>query len=312
MFQFEVWRRQATGTTAEILGRKELKRDLGTRLHLFRGNLKQELNFYHPRGEQIVTAFVAGVNAYIELTQRNPALLPLEFKLLAIRPGKWSPEVVISRHQALLTNIRQELNHAQAVRILGPEKVKDLSFFQGGDPLLTVDPAIDLSLISNKILELYDAFRDPIKFTPQDVILDLRIQSASLTRSAHASAAALQAMNPAQSREDFGSNNWIVSGKLTQSGKPMMMNDPHRSLSVPSLRYWVHLVAPGWNVIGAGEPVLPGVSVGHNEYGAWGLTHFGIDTEDLYVYDTHPENPSQYKYAGGWEDMRSGERTQSL
>jgi penicillin G amidase len=309
LFQFEAWRRQATGTTAEILGRKELKRDLGTRLHLFRGNLKQELNFYHPRGEQIVTAFVAGVNAYIELTQRNPALLPLEFKLLAIRPGKWSPEVVISRHQALLTNIRQELNHAQAVRILGPEKVKDLSFFQGGDPLLTVDPAIDLSLISNKILELYDAFRDPIKFTSQDVILDLRIQSASLTRSAHASAAALQAMNPAQSLEDFGSNNWIVSGKLTQSGKPMMMNDPHRSLSVPSLRYWVHLVAPGWNVIGAGEPVLPGVSVGHNEYGAWGLTHFGIDTEDLYVYDTHPENPSQYKYAGRWEEMRSAKDT---
>ena len=194
-------------------------------------------------------------------------------------------------------------------RILGPEKVKDLSFFQGGDPLLTVDPAIDLSLISNKILDLSDAFRDPIKFTPQDVILDLRIQSASLTRSAHASAAALQAMNPTQSLEDFGSNNWIVSGKLAQSGKPMMMNDPHRSLSVPSLRYWVHLVAPGWNVIGAGEPVLPGVSVGHNEYGAWGLTHFGIDTEDLYVYDTHPDNPSQYKYAGGWEEMRRAKDT---
>jgi penicillin G amidase len=312
LFQFEVWRRQATGTIAEILGRKELKRDLGTRLHLFRGNLKQELNFYHPRGEQIVAAFVAGVNAYIELTQRNPALLPLEFKLLDIRPGRWSPEVVISRHQALLTNIRLELSQAQAVRILGPEKVKDLSFFQGGDPLLTVDPAIELSLISNKILELYDAFREPIKFTPQDIMLDFRIQSASLTRSTSSRAAALQAMNPVQSQEDFGSNNWILSGKLTQSGKPMMMNDPHRTLSAPSLRYWVHLVAPGWNVIGAGEPVLPGVSVGHNEHGAWGLTHFGIDTEDLYVYDTHPADPSRYKYAGVWKDMRRAKDTISV
>src|SRR5205814_3785373 len=65
------------------------------------------------------------------------------------------------------------------------------------------------------------------------------------------------------------SDLWVVSGRLTQSGYPMMMNDPHRTQSAPSLRYWVHLVAPGWNVIGGGEPVLPGVSIGHNEYGAW-------------------------------------------
>jgi penicillin amidase len=84
----------------------------------------------------------------------------------------------------------------------------------------------------------------------------------------------------------------------------MMMNDPHRDLSAPSLRYWVHLVAPGWNVIGGGEPALPGVSVGHNESGAWGLTIFGTNSEDLYVYDTNPANPSEYKYAGGWEAMK--------
>ena len=84
----------------------------------------------------------------------------------------------------------------------------------------------------------------------------------------------------------------------------MMMNDPHRDLSAPSLRYWVHLVAPGWNVLGAGEPALPGVSVGHNEFGAWGLTIFGTDSDDLYVYDTNPANPLQYKYAGAWEPMK--------
>ena len=73
---------------------------------------------------------------------------------------------------------------------------------------------------------------------------------------------------------------------------------------MPSLRYWVHLVAPGWNVIGGGEPALPGVSIGHNEDGAWGLTIFGTDMEDLYVYDTNPDNPSQYRYNGAWETMR--------
>ena len=83
-----------------------------------------------------------------------------------------------------------------------------------------------------------------------------------------------------------------------------MVNDPHRAITAPSLRYWVHLVAPGWNVIGGGEPHLPGVSIGHNEYGAWGLTIFPTDTEDLYVYETNPDNPNQYRYLGEWQDMR--------
>lgn len=84
----------------------------------------------------------------------------------------------------------------------------------------------------------------------------------------------------------------------------MIVNDPHRALAVPSLRYFVHLVAPGWNVIGGGEPVLPGVSIGHNEQGGWGLTIFGQDNEDLYVYDVNPQNVNQYRYLAGWEDMR--------
>ena len=87
LFQFELWRRQATGTVAEILGRKELKRDIGTRLHMFRGDLKAELNWYHPHGEAIITAYVEGVNAYIAEARRNPAALPVEFQILGITPA---------------------------------------------------------------------------------------------------------------------------------------------------------------------------------------------------------------------------------
>jgi penicillin amidase len=286
LFQFELWRRQATGTVAEILGRKELKRDIGTRLHMFRGDLKAELNWYHPHGEAIITAYVAGVNASIAEALRNPSALPVEFSLLGITPAAWTPEVVISRHNALLANIGQELNMAQAVRVLGAAKVKDLQYFQGGDPNITPDGAIDLSLLSPSILDLYNAFRRPLAF------------------GSGAQAEEPTALELSQRNEDIGSNNWVVSGKLTQSGAPLLMNDPHRNQSAPSLRYWVHLVAPGWNVIGGGEPVLPGVSIGHNEFGAWGLTIFGSDTEDLYVYETNPANPNQYKYRGAWEDMR--------
>ena len=96
----------------------------------------------------------------------------------------------------------------------------------------------------------------------------------------------------------------MVSGTRTLSGSPILANDPHRGVSVPALRYVVHLVGPGWNAIGSGEPTVPGVSMGHNEQGAWGLTIHGRDMEDLYVYDTNPDNPNQYRYQDEWEDMR--------
>ena len=293
LFQLELWRRSATGTVAEILGPAELKRDVGARLHMFRGDLKAELAWYHPRGEAIVGAFVDGINAYVAETERDPAKLPLEFRMLGIKPGRWTSAVVVSRHNGLLANVQQEVGLAQAVRALGPDAVKRLAFFQPADADLSADPAVDLSLVSGEILEPYRAFRDPLRFTPEQIVAEFRGPARS--------AAAGDEAWPAR---DIGSNNWIVSGRLTASGKPMMMNDPHRTQAAPSLRYWVHLVAPGWNVIGAGEPMLPGVSIGHNERGAWGLTIFGSDGEDLYVYDTNPANPRQYRYRGAWEDMR--------
>jgi penicillin amidase len=297
LFQFEMWRRQATGTTAEVFGRRELKRDIGTRLHQFRGDLRQELAHYHPRGAEIVEAFVRGVNAYIAETDRNPSLLPMEFRLLGLKPGRWTPEVVISRHQGLLANIGQEVSYARAVKAMGAEKVRELAYFQGGEPVIEPDPALDLGAIPENVLELYDAFRDPVRFVPEQIAADARGSRPAAEMEA---AAAAWEIDP----HDIGSNNWVIHGSRTQSTFPIMANDPHRAQGAPSLRYWVHLVAPGWNVIGAGEPVLPGVSIGHNEHGAWGLTIFGNDSEDLYVYDTNPANPNEYRYRGGWEPMR--------
>ncbi|HMP31608.1 MAG TPA: penicillin acylase family protein, partial [Saprospiraceae bacterium] len=82
LFQLEMWRRQATGTMAELLGPQEIKRDVGTRLFKFRGNLAAELRHYHPRSKQIIEAFVAGINAYIDEVLLKPEELPFEFKLL--------------------------------------------------------------------------------------------------------------------------------------------------------------------------------------------------------------------------------------
>lgn len=293
LFQLEMWRRQATGTVAEILGKKELKRDIGDRLFQFRGDLGNELNWYHPRSAAIIEAFVKGINAYIGETEKNLALLTPEFKMLGIRPGKWTPAVVLSRFNALLGNIDEELGTALAIKTIGVDKVKDIEYFQPADPNLEIDPVIDTSLLSDQLLDLYHAFRTPLKFTADEVLPEYRNPKPVADLGL--------GFGPAKYN---GSNNWVVSGKLAATGYPLMMNDPHRDLEAPSLRYWVHLVAPGWNVIGGGEPALPGVSIGHNDFAAWGLTIFGTDSEDLYVYDTNPANPSQYKYSGAWESMK--------
>jgi len=315
LFQFEMWRRQATGTVAEILGRRELTRDRGARLHQFRGDLDDELNRYHPRGKAIVEAYVRGVNAYVAETERNPALLPIEFRMLGITPGRWTPAVVISRHQALNANLTDEVRLVRAINAGGVAAVRDLMNFQGGDPRFELDAAINPSIFPTDLLAVYTAFRESIRFRPEDIAPEFR---GSTTRALRLASSPLQselarsgqAPDPAgpvdldADPRDIGSNNWVVSGSRTFSTRPILANDPHRVIAAPSLRYWVHLVAPGWNVIGGGEPVLPGVSIGHNEHGAWGLTIFGQDAEDLYVYDTNPANPNEYRYRGNWEAMR--------
>ena len=158
LFQFEIWRAQATGTMAEILGPRAVERDHGTRLFKFRGAMAEEMNHYHPRGVDIIGAFVHGVNAYIDEVLQNPQNLPLPFKLLGIEPRHWSEEVVVSRHQGLLGNIGLELSTGRAVCTIGAEKVKELRYFHPHEPDLSLDPFIDCeSLVENDILGLYNA-----------------------------------------------------------------------------------------------------------------------------------------------------------
>jgi penicillin G amidase len=291
LFQFELWRRQATGTVAELLGPAEVKRDIGTRLFRFRGDLTKELAHYHRDGVDIITAYTNGVNVYIAEVLNDPSKLPMEFKLLGIKPGKWTPDIVISRHGGLKGNLTDELSYGRAVAKAGADKVKELAWFHPKEPDLRLDTSITSAMLSKNILDLYNAMHRPITFRKED----------AATAATHS--------NPVMERDLDGSNNWIVSGRKTASGYPILANDPHRSIALPSLRYMVHLVAPGWNVIGAGEPTIPGVSIGHNEHGAWGLTIFETDGEDLYVYDLNPQNLAQYRYKNAWVTMQEEKET---
>ncbi len=292
LFQFEIWRRQATGTVAEIFGEEEFERDLGTRLFKFRGDLKEELNHYHDNGYEIITSYTDGVNAYIREIKENNLELPLEFKILGIEPMEWTPDVVISRHQGLLGNIEDELNIGRAVSIIGEDKVKDLMWFHPKEPSIKLDPRITREDLENDILKLYNAYREPIDFKSNYILKEYRSENDQLTNIES---------NIVTDKYSIGSNNWAISGEKSFNGYPLLANDPHRTIVAPSLRYMAHLVAPGWNVIGGGEPEIPGISIGHNGYGAWGLTVFRTDAEDLYVYNLNPNNPSEYFHNGKWE-----------
>src|SRR5690606_34141776 len=167
-----------------------------------------------------------GVNAYIGEVLRHPEQLPEAFNILGIKPGKWTPEMVISRHQGLKGNVNQELNIGRAVAKAGADVVEDLMWFHPKDPDLRLDSTITSEMLAKDILGLYNATHRPVAFQSDHPGL-------SRATSGHGG-------------EHEGSNNWVVSGARTASGLPLLANDPHRAIAVPSLRYMVHLVAPGW------------------------------------------------------------------
>jgi penicillin amidase len=256
-----------------------------------------EFAHYHPEGKAIITSFTEGINAYIKQVLQGEMPLPLEFQLLGIKPGYWTPAVVISRHNGWLTNVQDELATARLLNKIGEEKLRAITNFHPHSPDLHIDSSIDKERLNDDVLGLYNAFRNPLVFSPEDLVAGIK-NAASTVADLSASVVVNKLYKQAE-----GSNNWVVSGKLAANGSPMLANDPHRLIATPSLRYIVHLSAPGWNVIGGGEPILPGVSIGHNEYGAWGLTIFETDAEDLYVYQLNPKNLSQYFYKGRWKSF---------
>ena len=278
LFQMELWKRAGQGRLAEILGASAVQRDINARRLRFRGDPQQEYGSYASDAQRILQAFTAGINAYLTTLER-PGLpgLPLEFQLAGFKPEPWKPEDCLNRlaAYAMMANASDELLHAQLAASLGAGRATELFHF---DPDARLDPApgVDLTGLSPALLE-------------NIVGADKRIPF------------------PAGTLKE--SNNWTVSGALTASGKPMLANDPHRVIAQPSLRYIVHLSAPGWNVIGAVEPALPGVAAGHNEQIAWGFTIFGIDQQDLYIETLNPSDPQLYRTANGWSAMREERET---
>lgn len=281
LFQIDLWRRSVQGRLAEILGPDFVERDRLARLMHYRGDMNAEWMSYGPDTKQIVEQFVKGINAWVTIARSNP---PIEFTYAGYEPELWKPEDVLSRAEGFTMggNALGEVFRARLTALVGVERATQL---------LPPEPAVPVSIPTGVDLGIID---DHLEAQLLTIGAGARFSQIE-TRAALAESKL--------GRRLEGSNNWVVNGRKSQTGKPLLANDPHRNLDHPSLRYLVHLNAPGWNVIGAVQPYLPGVSVGHNQRIAWGLTIFLTDAQDLYIEKLNPDNPHQYQYQGKWIDL---------
>ena len=298
MWQLEMWRRNGEGRLAEVLGPEYVTRDRFARLLAFRGNWDEEFKKYHPEGRAIFDSFARGVNASIQKAL-DENKIPVEFQIMGFRPQPiWTARTLLTRMPGwtLSRNASSEVQRALDVKTMGIAKVQEL---KPTDPekVFTVPDGLNLEDIDAAILGVT---RDANNLRWN--LAQKPSASATLTGDGAALAASVTP-NPWLPDPDLGSNNWVIGGGKSATGKPIIANDPHREVVNPALRYVVHLNAPGWNVIGATEPGLPGISIGHNDRLAWGFTILGMDQQDLYVEETDPQNANRYLADGQWREM---------
>ncbi|HUR33344.1 MAG TPA: penicillin acylase family protein [Vicinamibacterales bacterium] len=287
LWEMEWWRRELEGRLSEVLGPPAVDRDRLARALKYRGPFDDtEWTSYHPDAKRIFAAYANGINAFIDTHKDN---LPVEFVLTGIQPLPWTAETVALREPAF-GNAVSELRLAMDVAKLG---VKEANRRAAPDPYaeLTVPPGLDVSLVTDAAIAATRAGQALPRLELVEPYTAASPRQARLTM-------------PVDRVTDPGSNNWVVSGAMSPSGKPIVSNDPHRAITNPSLRYIVHLNAPGWNVVGAAQPPFLGVSIGHNDRLAWGLTITGTDFQDVFIEELNPANDREALYAGKYEPLR--------
>jgi len=302
LWQMDLWRKRGLGEMAQDFGPAWVQSDQAARSVLFRGDMYREWLAYGSDSKRVAEAFVAGINAFVSETEARPEKLPVEFRLLGYKPARWAAEDTVRiRHHGLTLNFTGEIDRAAAY-CKGPDGIRADALRRETVPAVVAKIPEGLDPCNIPGAELKHAYA-------------LATASPRLTRENTARAGALavvpdDAASPttaqasdADTLANYGSNNWTIAPRLTATGRPILANDPHRAHGAPSLRYISHISAPGMDVIGAGEPFLPGISIGHNGRIAFGLTRFYMDQEDLYTYQLNPANAREYRYQDRWEPM---------
>ncbi|HEX8491502.1 MAG TPA: penicillin acylase family protein [Pyrinomonadaceae bacterium] len=292
LFQMELFRRTARGELSEIFGKATLEEDKRHRTFGFAQLAEAQATLMSAKLRRALEDYARGVNAYIDSLDAKS--LPPEFQILQLRPRPWrvADSLVTSKlfDESLSTTWRQDITRAafgdlpQAQRdALFPETSPLDVILVGSDNANTKKAAAS----TDKSMGQHPAIEAE---TMRAVAADEALMKSSLERIG------------LYAHDNAASNNWVVSGKRTITGKPLLANDPHLPASAPSIWYMLHLSMPGLRAAGVSVAGLPGIAIGHNEHIAWGVTSLEPDTQDLYVEKFDATNPRRYQTPTGWRE----------
>jgi penicillin amidase len=286
LWQMDLLRRVAAGELSEIFGASTLELDRENRTLGLRAAAEREAASMNAEMKSLIEAYARGVNRFILERQAN---LPIEFQILRYQPRPWTPRDTLLigayLHKFLTTTWRWELNRKKVVDKVGPERAREM---------FIADSPLDHILIGAE---------DGPGRQPSPLKRPAKAAAPPPTQFAQEQLPAVLESWEEDLAGMFGSNNWVVSGRFTQSGKPLLANDTHMGLDVPCIWYLVQLNAPGWNVRGFALPGSPLVIIGQNDRIAWGFTNNGADVQDLYMESLNPANPNEYRVHGEWRAM---------
>jgi penicillin amidase len=282
-------RRNAEGELSEVFGDRTLHLDVESRTLGFPQVAAAALANLSPEEHGLLDSYTRGVNAFIESHRDR---LPWEFLLLRYQPQPWheidSVAAALNLAAALSQSWESDLILEHIAAKLGKDLVSD------------VFP--DHSALDVPVAEVTPS--KPVGARTSSADLLFNVLGSGNCRLSMADCRLFQSsiVNLQSSMAGLGSNDWVVNGSHTKSGKPLLANDPHLGHSIPSIWYMIHLKAPGLNVTGVSLPGLPLVIIGHNEHIAWGVTNTAPDVQDLYVESFNVHDPTKYLHNGQWVD----------
>jgi len=294
MFQMDILRRNVRGELAEILGANALAEDKRHRTLGFAKVVDESAQHLPPNLNQAMSAYAQGVNAYID--SLNDQNLPPEFRILQYKPRHWTPadSLAVGKLLAEYLSNSWQLDIMRASLASLPKEKRDA--------LLPERSALDVLVVGQdqapkRSAGIVSASSSPTTVFDKAILSELASQIDSQQKSSEL----LGFSNP-EIETLRASNNWVVSGKRTITGKPLLANDPHIPAAAPGIWYQTELIAPGMHVAGVTFPGAPGIVLGHNDRIAWGATNLGPDVQDVYAEKFDKDNPTRYLTPSGWRE----------
>lgn len=292
-WQMDFWRHTGSGRLSELFGKSQVKTDRVLRTLGWARVVREELKHADPISMSILNSYADGVNAY--LGEHQGSTLGLEYALLGLmqrgyKPEPWEPLNTLTWGKAMSwdlgLNLSSEIGRSVLMKAVGPQHAEELY------PPYPADRPVILPVSQMQSMP------------PPPQVVPLVTESLEN----------LMEQLPPQS-ESIGSNNWVISGALTATGKPLLANDPHLGAQMPSIWYQVGLHCEpktadcAYDVTGFSFAGVPGIIIGHNNRIAWGFTNVGPDVQDLYIEKVNPKNPDEYEYNGQWMTMQKVNET---